>query len=105
MTTLNDITKRANEIRLLFRHHEEKAHGRAWTREEIMLGLVGDTGDLAKLVMAKEGIRDIADHDAKLKHELSDCLWSLLVLAEEYKIDLEKEFFTTMDSIEKKLKA
>ncbi len=104
LMALNDLTKRANEIRTLFKRHEELTHGRAWTREEIMLGLVGDTGDLAKLVMAKEGIRDIPDHDAKLKHELSDCLWSILVLAEEYKIDLEKEFFATMDSIEKKLK-
>ena len=28
--------------------------GRTWTREEFMLGFVGDVGDLAKLVMAAE---------------------------------------------------
>ncbi len=102
--TMDDLKRRALEIRSLFKNHEEKKHGRTWTREEVMLGLVGDIGDLAKLVMAKQGMRDIPDHNEKLKHELSDCLWSLLVLAEEYEIDLEKEFFTTMDSIEKKLK-
>jgi len=102
--SLEKLAARAMEIRSLFKRHEEQKHGRAWTREEVMLGLFGDMGDLAKLVMAKEGTRDIPDHDEKLKHELSDCLWSLLVLAQEYKIDLEKEFFTTMDSIEKKLK-
>ncbi len=102
--TLKDLTKRATEIRSRFKNHEEKIYGRAWTREEIMLGFVGDTGDLAKLVMAKEGIRDIADHDIKLRHELSDCLWSLLVLANEYGIDIEQEFFKTMDTIEQKLK-
>lgn len=101
--SLDSLIHRALEIRTSFKKHETQKYGRPWTKEEITLGLVGDIGDLAKLVMAKEGIRDIPDHNAKLKHELSDCLWSLFVLAEEYQIDLEKEFLATMDSIEKKL--
>jgi NTP pyrophosphatase (non-canonical NTP hydrolase) len=64
---------------------------------------VGDVGDLMKLVMAKAGARHIADTDKKLAHELSDCLWSVLVLAKEYNVDLEKEFFATMAEIETKI--
>jgi hypothetical protein len=39
---------------------------------------VGDVGDLMKLVMAKEGAREIQDVDEKLQHELAACLWSVL---------------------------
>lgn len=65
-----------------------------------MQGFVGDVGDLMKLVMAKSGVRTIPDTDRKLAHELSDCLWSVLVLARLYDVDLEKEFLRTMDEIE-----
>ncbi len=64
----------------------------------------GDVGDLAKLVMAQEGMRDIPDKERKIRHELGDCLWSLLVFSHEYQIDLDKAFMDTMDEIEKKLK-
>jgi NTP pyrophosphatase (non-canonical NTP hydrolase) len=53
---------------------------------------MGDVGDLAKLIQADAGIRHIDDHRAKLGHELSDCLWSILVLANKCGIDLEAEF-------------
>jgi NTP pyrophosphatase (non-canonical NTP hydrolase) len=53
---------------------------------------MGDVGDLAKLVQAKEGIREIANVDEKLAHELADCLWCVLVLANKYHIDLEGAF-------------
>lgn len=45
------------------------------------------------------------DVDAKLAHELSDCLWSVLVLASKYNIDLSTEFMKTMDELDKKIDA
>jgi len=64
------------------------AEGRKpWTVSDYMAGYVGDVGDLSKLVMAREGKRDIADVDAKIKHELDDNLWSLLVLYEKLGYD------------------
>jgi len=68
-----------------------------------MQGLVVDVGDLMKLVMAKNGRRNVPDVDRKLAHELSDCLWSVLVLAQAYDVDLEKEFLATMTALEAKL--
>ncbi len=65
-----------------------------------MIGFVGDVGDLAKLVLAQNNVRNIEDFRTKLAHELSDCLWSVLVLAELYEIDLEHSFLTTMDDLE-----
>ena len=64
---------------------------------------VGDVGDLVKLVMVKEGKRHGEAVDAKLRHELSDCLWSLLIIADHYGIDLEQSFFETMNELDERL--
>ena len=95
-----DVQKRALEIREHYHKLEEEKLGRPWTREEVMQGLVGDVGDLMRFTMAKAGIREIDDIDSKIAHELSDCLWSIMVLAKKYDVDLEKEFLTTMDELE-----
>jgi len=65
-----------------------------------MAGFVGDVGDLSKIIMAKHGLRDMDDIDDKLAHELSDCLWSVLVLAAKYDVDLASAFMETMDRLE-----
>ena len=53
--------------------------------------------------MAKHGLREMDDVDAKLAHELSDCLWSVLVLADKYGIDLQQEFLKTMETLDKRI--
>jgi len=97
------IIKRAIEIRSKYSDLEIKKYGKEWTREQIAQGFVGDIGDLLKLVMAKEGVRDIKDTDKKIAHELSDCLWNILILADKYGVDIEKSFHETMDELEKKI--
>ncbi len=101
--TLAKLTARALEVQRRFNETAAARGGRPWTREELAQGFVGDVGDLMKLVMAKAGARPATDVDRKLAHELSDCLWSVLVLAQQYGVDLEKEFPVTMDEIEAKL--
>ena len=93
------LSERAWEIRRLYERLETQRHGRAWTREEVALGFMGDVGDLMKLIQAKEGVRAIADLDAKLAHELADCLWSVMTLARLYEVDLETAFTSTMDEL------
>ncbi|MBP6748664.1 MAG: nucleotide pyrophosphohydrolase [Xanthomonadaceae bacterium] len=88
----SDLEKSALQLNELYEQLETKRYGRAWTMQELALGFVGDVGDLAKLIQAHAGIRTIDDCKAKLGHELSDCLWSILVLANKCGIDLEAEF-------------
>ena len=57
-------------------------------------------GDLAKLVMAANSVRSIDNTEEKLAHELADCLWSVIVLAQAHKVDLEAAFLETMDELE-----
>lgn len=89
---LSDLEKSALQLNELYEQLEIKKYGRVWTTEELALGFVGDVGDLAKLIQANAGIRNIDDCKAKLGHELSDCLWSIIVLANKCGIDLEAEF-------------
>lgn len=65
-----------------------------------MLGFVGDVGDLAKLVMEAEGVRDGLGGREALEHELADCLWAVLVLARRYDVELGEVFEHTMDELE-----
>jgi NTP pyrophosphatase (non-canonical NTP hydrolase) len=97
------LEERALEIRRQYADLERERYGRPWTQEEVALGFVGDVGDLAKLVQAAAGIRAIPDARARLAHELADCLWSVLVLADAYGIDLEGAFLETMDALERHL--
>lgn len=87
-------------IRALYTEFEKQKFGKPWTSEEIALGFVGDVGDLVKLIMAANGYRDIPDSKKKLEHELADCLWSLIVLANMHGINLEKAFLETMQDLE-----
>lgn len=88
----SDLEKAALRLNDLYEELEVKRWGRVWTTQELALGFVGDVGDLAKLIQAHAGVRDIDDCTAKLGHELSDCLWSVIVLANKCGIDLQAEF-------------
>jgi len=95
----NNLLKRAVEIRSKYDKLNAK-RGVIWNEQNLMSGFVGDVGDLSKIIMAKHGLRDMEEVDAKLAHELSDCLWSVFVLADRYKIDLAAEFQKTMNELD-----
>ena len=97
------LIEQAREIRSKYADFETSRNGREWTGEELALGFVGDVGDLMKLVQAKEGIRSAENLDEALAHELSDCMWSIIVLADKYGVDLEKAFVKTMGELETRL--
>jgi NTP pyrophosphatase (non-canonical NTP hydrolase) len=94
------LIERAVEIRKKYIDFEKERYGREWSREELMLGFMKDMGDLARLVQAKEGVRQVDDLDNALGHELADCLWSVIILAERYHVDLEAAFIKTMDELD-----
>jgi NTP pyrophosphatase (non-canonical NTP hydrolase) len=96
------LCARALEIRKKYAEIEKQQYGREWSSEELMLGFMKDVGDLAKLVQAHEGVRRVDNLDEALGHELSDCLWSVIVLANKLGVDLEKAFTKTMDELEQR---
>ena len=89
---LGTLQARAVAIKELYDRHNATVGRTAWTNGDLALGFVGDVGDLAKLVMAVDGRREIDNARTRLGHELADCLWSVLVLADRYGVDLGAEF-------------
>ena len=58
---VDELRRRAREVRRRYAADEHRRHGRSWTTEEIMTGLIGDVGALATLVQVKAGVRPDAD--------------------------------------------
>jgi NTP pyrophosphatase (non-canonical NTP hydrolase) len=100
---IKELQKRALDIRAKYKILELKRNGKSWDRKDIMMGLVGDIGDLSKLVMASEGLRDIDDTESKLKHEISDCVWALFVLVDELDIEFEESFLRSMNELDERI--
>jgi NTP pyrophosphatase (non-canonical NTP hydrolase) len=103
--TLEELMRQAMRIHDLYDALNLRERGRVWTREEFMLGFVGDVGDLAKLVMREEGAREVAGGRAALEHELADCVWSVLVLAHHYDVDVDAAFGRTMTELDTSIRA
>jgi hypothetical protein len=98
---ISELTRRAVELRARFAAAAVASGREPWTRAELAQGFVGDVGALMKLSMVADGRRDgPADVQAKLAHELADCLWSVLVLAEAHGVDLEKAFVTMIEEVD-----
>jgi NTP pyrophosphatase (non-canonical NTP hydrolase) len=101
-----ELASRAREVRSLYAEWERRRTGRPWTAGDLMTGFTGDLGELAKLVQAHEGVRPgPEDLAGALAHELADCLWSVLVIADEVGVDLQSAFTGTMDTLEHYVRA
>ncbi len=103
--TYQELQDAALRVREKYNQLNARDNGAPWDGDKLMAGFVGDVGDLSKIIMAKSGHRAMDDIDEKLRHELSDCLWSVLVLANYYNIDLESQFLTSMDELEARVDA
>ncbi|MEY9956758.1 phosphotransferase [Streptacidiphilus sp. MAP5-52] len=92
--------------RRLYDQLNQQALGRTWDLGDFVLGFVGDVGDLAKLVMAHQGHRADVPVDAeKVAQELSDCLFSLIVIAHETGIALGDRFTADMATLSARVHA
>ena len=99
----SDIQKRALKVRAKYSALEKHKGIREWSREDHVRGFVGDVGDLAKFTMAEDGLRTIDNSKEKIAHELADCLWSIIIISDEYDVDLRDSFLKTMDKLEEKI--
>ena len=103
--TIEELQARAVEVAVKYRQKNEHDGHDKWDASAYMAGFVGDVGDLSKLIMAQSNLRYIDDVDSKIAHELSECLWSVLVLAHHLNVDIEKEFTNTMRELDARLAA
>lgn len=99
----SEIQKRALEVREKYSSLERHNGTKEWSRDDLVRGFVGDVGDLVKLTMAEDGLRTIDDSKSKIAHELADCLWSIIVIADKYDVDLKESFLKTMDELDQRI--
>ena len=100
---LQKLINRAMDLRGQYEKKETELYGAPATDENIAQGFSGDVNNLAKLIMAGQGKRTIANSKEKLEAQLAHCLWSVIVLAKMHNIDLEQSFMETMDRLENHL--
>jgi len=73
--------------------------GRGWTPFVMVTDLLEEAGEVAGVVKGLEGFKPPGKHKTKemLATELSDILYIIFVLAENYGIDLEETFLQTVN--------
>ena len=97
MKDLSDLQKRALEIRAKYEKFETQKYGQPWTRERLVQGFSKDVTDLLEITSAPHL------DSKKLRHELADCLWSVLIIAKKYDVDLGDAFLATMNELDERL--
>lgn len=102
--TFDEAIEKARKIRKMYDVLEERKYGKKWDRRDLILGFVNDVGGLVKTSMMLDGTRE-ANPDSKhlFSEELSDCLWSIIILADKYEIDLKESFLENMQLLEQRL--
>ena len=93
---IDDLQKRALEIREKYRLLEIKTEGKEWSVKRLIQGFLKDVTDLQLLAENNKS-------DEALAHELSDCLWCVLVLAKKLNIDIGQAFKKNMDILEERI--
>ena len=66
----SELQRRALSVRQRYEAYERERYGRPSSLEELTLGLIGDIGDLAKLIQAHEDVRDITTSSRRLRTSL-----------------------------------
>jgi NTP pyrophosphatase (non-canonical NTP hydrolase) len=100
---LQKLINRAMDVRTQYEKKERQLYGSPATDEDIAQGFLGDVNNLVKLIRAAHRKANVTDSTEKLGSQLSHCLWSVIVLAKIYNIDLEQSFMETMDKLENHL--
>lgn len=85
-TTFGDVREMALAIANFYDAKNIVTGRSTWSVQDYVTGFMGDVGDLAKLTQAKLGVRDQVD--GSIEHELADCLFSVIVIAACFDVDL-----------------
>ena len=104
LVDFKQIIEKTREVFKLYAESDVKRRGHEWPRGEYAKALAADVGVLIKLTMAKDGLREVENADAKLKHEFGDILSALIYLADKYNVDIEEAFWETMKELDERAK-
>ena len=79
-----------------------KFPGKQWKAEIRTLDLVEEVGELCNAILVTEGHKGKKRAKAELADSLVDILFDLILLADIYKINLDKEYLKMIEDIKNK---
>ena len=94
------MTVRALEVREQYAAFEERTYGRQWSLQDLALGLVGDVGDLVKLVPGARGRPCRQERSAGARARARGCPVVAPRYREAPRRRLESAFARTMDELD-----
>lgn len=100
---MEEIIKRALEIRKKYHELERQHHGSEWTVEEDALAFLTDAGLVGRNIMSQQQRWPKAGSQEELEHKLGESIWWLIVLADRTDIDIEKAMTNFLSKTEKLL--
>ena len=98
MSDIKVLEQRALEIKRKYDQQERDRNRQPWDAVKLTRDFKKDVSELLTIVE-----QDIIDRK-KLRHEIADCLWSVLVIAQKLDLDIERSFWTTMEELDQRFK-
>ena len=97
---MEEIIKETRRVLKLF----ENVRKRGWKGEVMLVDLVEEVGELANAILVKEGFKSKKRKKADLEDSLADVLFDIFMIADYYRIDIEKVYRKTLKELEKRVK-
>ena len=102
--TLKELNERTRKIKQGYESLRKSRGENVWLTSDYAQGLVGDVGDLMKLVSERRRKGGSKKLDRAIAKELSDCFYMIVAMSQELNIDLVKEYEINLEFLEQQLK-
>ena len=97
MRSLNQLVTQARNL-------AKKFPGPHWNPEVRFVDLVEEVGELANAILVKEKHKSKKRQRADLADSLCDCIFNIFMLADNYQIDLDKEYQQALKQVRERIK-
>jgi NTP pyrophosphatase (non-canonical NTP hydrolase) len=88
-----------NQLKVITKRATRKFPGKKWRPEIRTLDLVEEVGELCNAVLIKEGHKGKKRTKGELADSIVDILFDLILIADNYRIDIGKEYFKMIKDI------
>lgn len=95
--TLNELKKETKKI-------ADKFHNENWTIHTRLVELVEEVGELANAIQTEEGFKSKKRKKSDVTNSVCDVLFEVLLIADYYNIDLDKEYKDVLVEIDTRRK-
>ena len=96
--TLNEAIKETKTV-------AKKIKNKNWTIHTRFVELVEEVGELANAIQTEEGFKSKKRKKSDVTNSVCDILFEVLLIADHYKIDLDKEYPEVLKEIDDRRKA